>query len=450
MKWRRIILAFGLLATLAFGDPALIVTGPLRKQSGAVTFTPSGLVYFPSGGTIDLPTLENPLVDGVVIGQTWSDLEPIQGTYVFNSAAHGQSLDSMIASVELADSQSRAAGGPGKWARLSIITGGPGVSAGGAKPDWLVNTAIPADAFAGGKFITYYADNAHTTTATIPVFWEPTLLARHGLLAAAVGAHLASHPVIKGSLVAYANANTNDWNLGDISPIADGLPPAGSSPRSRWLTTLTGSGYASMDVALTAAGNQTFAAYRSGMPANYFLTTPIGRLDDSTLNAGWTSTNRGNQVAAGVVNTAAAAVAPGLVIAQKQSLNALGTPTAPGGTSTWNDLYQLAVPHAAQMVWHAYNDCQISTDPLYLDQWAGSRMSNGVNGLCDDSVKILKDAIDIGITYGTLWQEIYEIDIQNLSLPTNADPHIPIGYPGNGGTDPDVITYAHNKLLRGP
>jgi hypothetical protein len=447
MKWRRIILAAGFLATLAFGDPANIVTGPLQRQGGNLVFTPSGLVYFPSSGTIDLPTLENPLVDGVVIGASWFDLEPTQGTYVFNAAVHGQSLDSMIASVELADAQSRATGGRGKWARLTIATGGAGQSGGGAKPDWLINTAIPADSFAGGKFMTYYADDAHTTTVTIPVFWEPTLLARHGLLAAAVGAHLASHPVIKGSLVAYCNANTNDWNPGDISSTADGLPPAGSSPRSRWITTLTGSGYASMDAALIAAGNSTFAAYRSAFPT-YFLSTAIGRLDDSTLNAGWTSANHGNQIAANVVNTAAAAAAPGLVIAQKQSLNGEGTPDAPGGTSLWNDLYQLAVPHAAQMVWHAYNDCTKPADALYQDEWGGLRMSNGLSGGCDDSVKMLTDAIDAGITYGTLWQEIYEVDIQHLSLPNNTDPHIPAGYPGNGGTETDVITYAHNKLLR--
>ena len=381
---------------------------------------PTGVFYLPSNRTLDPSALNNPNVDGAVIGSAWSDLEPSEGNYVFNTAASGQSLDSLLAQVEASNS------GAGKPMRLAINTGGPGSSAGGGKPDWLISK-ITGDSYTGGKFFSY---KDSSSTVTIPVFWEPTLLAKHALLAQAVADHLAGHPLVKIVFVPYANANSNDWNLGDTSNTApDGIPPVGSTPQSRWLTALAGSGYATMEAALITAGNSTFKAYRAAFP-DKILTTSIGRLTNYILNPDGANVS-GRNISETVVANAAAAW-PGYIVAQKNNLNGGGVLPAPGGNSAWNDLSVLhttyGIPTAAQMVWHAYRDCAM---------YGAERMNAGTGSPCIDSTTTLKAAVDTGVTYATKWQELYELDILNLGS-KNGDP--------NPGPVSDVISYAHQQL----
>ena len=236
------------------------------------------------------------------------------------------------------------------------------------------------------------------TTATIPVFWEPTLLAKHALLAQAVANHIAGHPLVKIVFVPYANANTNDWNLGDTSNTVDGIPPTGSTPQSRRLTALTASGYANMGDALIAAGNSTFNAYHTAF-INKILTTSIGRLQNYTLKPGGSLVN-GRNISETVVSTANTAW-PGSIAAQKNNLNGGGVPAASGTGNTWNDLYILhttyGIPTAAQMVWHAYAD-----EGCKPDKYAGTTST------CMDSTQMLHQAVNTGVTYATKWQELYE------------------------------------------
>src|SRR5262249_47475401 len=145
------------------------------------------------------------------------------------------------------------------------------------------------------------------------------------------------------------------------------------------------------------------------------LTTSIGRITNYTLNPGGIDDN-GRNISETVVNTAAAAY-PGTIAAQKNNLNGGGVLAAPGGDSAWNDLYLLDVPHAAQMVWHAYADTDCAPD-----SYGASRMNAGSGSPCIDSSNALKQAVDTGVTYGTQWQELYELDLQNLGA-NNADPH---------------------------
>jgi hypothetical protein len=228
--------------------------------------------------------------------------------------------------------------------------------------------------------------------------------------------------------VPYANADTNDWNLGDTSKNVDCL---GSSPQDRWLQALNNSGYATMEDALIAAGNYTFNAYHTAFPGKV-LTTSIGRLTNTTLNPDGGGDVNGRNISETVVNTAAASW-PGYVAAQKNNLNGGGVIPAPGGTSAWNDLYRLNVPHAAQMVWHAYGDSACN------DTYKAQRMDAGTGSQCKDSTQMLYQAVNTGVTYATQWQEVYELDILNLGS-ENGDPHIPAGVPR------DVISYAHTQL----
>jgi hypothetical protein len=412
------------IRAIQFSVFALLVSASIY----AAPPVPTGLFYLPSNVTIDANALNNPKVDGIVIGAAWSDLKPTElGNYVFNHAARGQSLDEQLAQVEASN------GGSGKPMRLAIATGGPGASAGGAKPDWLI-TKIANDSYTGGKFFTYLDKGS---PVTIPVFWEPTLLAQHTALVQAVANHLAGHPLVKIVFVPYANANTNDWNLGDTSDSVDGVPPAGSSPQSRWVFALKHSGYSTMEAALIDAGNITYAAYHAAFP-DKILTTSIGRLQDDVLNPGGADVN-GRNISETVVSNAAAAW-PGYIVAQKNNLNGGGVPPADqSGDSAWNDLYILhttyGIPTAAQMVWHAYDDCQEN-----MDQWGAERMNMGDGSDCMDSTQMLYQAVNTGITYETKWQELYELDILNLGN-TNADPHLPAGVPRN------VISYTHQHLF---
>ena len=405
---------------------SLLALGVIASVHATPPPVPTGVFYLPSNLTLDQNAIDN--ADGVIVGGAWSDLEPTEGNYVFNVAVQGQSLDDLVAQVEASNC------GGGQPMRLAIVTGGPGASGNGAhtskgaKPDWLI-TKITNDTYTGGKFFTYY--DSPTTTATIPVFWEPTLLSKHALLAQAVANHLASHPLVKIVFVPYVNANTNDWNPGDISNTVDGIPPLNSTPQSRWVASLTGSGYANMGDALIAAGNATFSAYHTAFP-NQILTTSIGRLQNNTLNPGGAGVN-GRNISESVVSTAAA-LWPGYIVAQKNNLNGGSVLPSPGGTSPWNDLYILqttyGIPTAAQMVWHAYNDCAL---------YGAERMNAGIGSPCVDSTQMLYQAVNTGITYGTKWQEIYQVDILNLGS-TNMDPGVPVGVPS------DVIGYAHGQL----
>lgn len=76
---------------------ALVVVASVHAAAPPV---PTGVFYLPSSVTINQTALDNPNVDGVVVGAAWSDLEPTEGNYVFNIAAQGQSLDSLLAQVE--------------------------------------------------------------------------------------------------------------------------------------------------------------------------------------------------------------------------------------------------------------------------------------------------------------------------------------------------------------
>lgn len=376
---------------------------------------PRGVFYLPSNQTIDSDALNNTNVDGLIIGADWAALEPTQGNYVFNTALSGEdTLDEMISAMNSS----------GKIARLAINTSYD------HQPSWL-HSMIDADDYTGGKTFSYFDD---PVTRTIYVFWEPTLLARHAALVNAVASHLNDNPLVRIAYVPFCNARTNDFNPGSISSSPDGLPD-GLSPEQRWVNTLTGSPYSTWQEAITYAGNYSFNAYRSAFP-RLFLTTSIGRITSSVLNPDITGSNHGRNIYEDILSTANSAT-PGLVVAQKNNLKAGLSPT-PGGSTAWNDLYQmsqLGIYTAAQMVWHAFNDCSIPGDPLNGSSFGADRMSPDNN--CHGSTRSLVEAVDLGVGYETLWQEIYEPDILNLNS-ANSDP--------DPGPISDAIAYAKSVL----
>src|SRR5207245_8141041 len=115
-------------------------------------------------------------VDGITIRQDWSALQPTEGTYDWTF------LDSAVA----------ASAGAGKQVLLRINTQA-------AKPAW-VTTAVRN---AGGSFFTFTNNGVQTT---IPVFWDPTFLAKKTAMIAALGAHFANNSVIKIVSASLSNA----------------------------------------------------------------------------------------------------------------------------------------------------------------------------------------------------------------------------------------------------
>jgi hypothetical protein len=65
-----------------------------------------------------------------------------------------------------------------------------------AKPEW-VTTAVTK---AGGSFFTFDDDGISTT---IPLFWDPTFLAKKKAIIAAPGARYTSNSAIKGRLTIF-------------------------------------------------------------------------------------------------------------------------------------------------------------------------------------------------------------------------------------------------------
>ena len=112
-------------------------------------------------------TLDNPDVAGVSIRQDWADLEPSEGSFNWSF------LDSEVAKA--------AAAGKDVLLRIRTQDG---------KPAW-VTAAVQQ---AGGLFFNFDDDGVPTS---IPVFWDPTFLAKKKAMITALGGHFTNSPAVK-------------------------------------------------------------------------------------------------------------------------------------------------------------------------------------------------------------------------------------------------------------
>ena len=128
--------------------------------------------------------LHNPDVDGVSIRQAWADLEPSEGAFDWSF------LDSEV---------SRAAAA-GKQVLLRINTQ--------AQQTRLGYGAVTE---AGGTLYQLSEDDGVETT--IPVYWDPTFLAKKKAMITALGAHFTSNPAIVIVWTSFANAHSEDWSV---------------------------------------------------------------------------------------------------------------------------------------------------------------------------------------------------------------------------------------------
>ncbi len=258
-----------------------------------------------SGAPASQVALDNSNVVGISVRQAWADLEPTEGIFDWSY------LDSEVARAAAA----------GKVVMLRI-----GTQSG--KPTW-VTTAVQN---AGGLFFTFDDDGVPTT---IPVFWDPTYLAKKKVMISALGAHFTNNPTVKIVSASFANARSEDWNV-----------PHTDVDIANWFAV----GYTSDK--LVDAGRQTIDATMAAFP-NQYVTLAIGGNGHvgNTGNLDPSST----YVAASVV-AAELALWPGRLIVQINSLSAIN-PVSPGPDgSVWNLLWQKQPDVGAQMLYWCYNE----------------------------------------------------------------------------------------------
>ncbi|MEO7167801.1 MAG: hypothetical protein ABI787_05445 [Spartobacteria bacterium] len=242
---------------------------------------------------------------------------------------------------------------------------------------------------AGGQFFTF-DDNGVLTT--IPVFWDPTFLAKKKAMISALGAHLSGQSALKIFAASFANATSEDWNVPHTAPEILAWFAAGYTTEK-----------------MLDAGKQIIDTTMAAFP-NQMVTLAIGSTGHSgaTGNLDPTAT----YVAANVV-AAARTSWPGRMIAQINSLSTYN-PAAPGqDNSVWRLLWDSQPDVAAQVVYWC------SEDPTY-------KANGGVPG---DPATILKECVDTGVSYGVGYIEIYQRDVLNL---------------------PAAITYARTALASSP
>ncbi|MDQ3199977.1 MAG: beta-galactosidase, partial [Verrucomicrobiota bacterium] len=311
--------------------------------------------------TVNESALVNPDITGVSIRAGWANLEPTEG--VFNWSF----LDSEVARATAA----------GKQVILRIAT-----QAG--KPAW-VTDAIQR---AGGVFFTF--DDSGVMT-TIPVFWDPTYLAKKKAMIAAVGAHFTNNLTVKVVSASFANATSEDWNV-----------PHGPTEIPDWFA----AGYSTEK--MLDAGKQIIDATMAAFP-NQYVTMAIGGNGHTGGTGNLDPT--ANYVASEAIANARATW-PGRMIAQINSFGTFNTP-APGEEDS-----------ALNLLWNSQPD--VGGQMVY---WCVDDLTYRVNrNVPMDPALALTLSINKAASYGTKFLEIYQKDVINL---------------------PAIITYGRN-VLNGP
>ncbi len=263
------------------------------------------------------------------------------------------------------DSEVARAAAAGKKVLLRIETQA-------SKPAW-VTAAVAA---AGGTFFSF-TDGGPLTT--IPVFWDPTYLAKKKSMIAALGAHFTNNPTVSIVTASFANAVSEDWNV-----------PHTATDIPKWFAV----GYSSAK--MLDAGQQIIDATMSAFPNQYVALAIAG---DGHVGATGNLDPTATYVAANAIATANTSW-PGRLIVQINSLSTFN-PVAPStADSAWYLLWNNQPDVAGQMVY------QCEGDPNY-------RVNGGVP---IDPATALTLAVKKGASYGMNYIEVYQSDV--IGLPT--------------------------------
>src|SRR4029453_2918490 len=167
----------------------LCAAGLLAIPGKAFAQVPRGVFSLSNSDRIANETvLNNPDVTGVWIRHGWASLEPAEGVFDWTF------LDSEVARAAAA----------GKQVMLRIRTQE-------AKPRW-----APAAISSGGGTLFAFFDNGVRTT--LPVFWDPTFLAKKTAMITALGEHFPNNPAVTLVVASFANCCSEDWGVPHTPP----------------------------------------------------------------------------------------------------------------------------------------------------------------------------------------------------------------------------------------
>jgi hypothetical protein len=335
-----------------------LVIGFISVAEATVPPIPKGIVSTPAIETHGFPDqiLNDTRIMGLDIGDQWQDIETTEGVYNWSS------IDSALATAEA----------HGKKVVFTIVSGGVNI------PDWLL-TNYPAI-----QTFTFIDPNPYHSTygqpLTIPVFWDPTFLAKKIALIQAAGARYASHSSIVVVGCAFANSTTEDWNVPDSSVDVANWHAVGYTT-----DLMVSAGEAVIDATMAAFPNQNVTMSIARVTGN--LDPTVDYLSQTIVDYATTTYGR--------------------FITAKYSLSAT-TDDPAIDTSTldnWQVFFDECPTVATQMLW------RVNNDNTY-------RMNGGVRG---NPATILLNAVTIGTHYGTQYQEIYETDLEDSTLSSTID-----------------------------
>jgi len=306
------------MLTLFVVLPSNVIAGlPTPTPTPTPPPIPRGVFCLDKAGVAaDSSVLSNPDVDGIVVREWWSAIEPSDGTYDWS----------------FFDSEVYRAGQAGKTVMLLIVDGG------GCMPAWV----------RAGPGTTYTYTNPQSTVVTIPVFWDSYYLTKKQALITAFGNKYKNNSTVKVVGIGIANANSDDWYVPHSTTVDNAV---GITQVQEWLN----KGYTSqklidscdtiIDAMMVAFPNQ----------AVYIATNSNGILDSTP-----------NYVEDTVISNERAKWGDQLVVG-KNNLSAKTTLPPPPVDSFFWPWWNSRPAIAAQMLWFCYGD-------------ATYRMNGGVSG----------------------------------------------------------------------
>lgn len=334
----------------ATGSSVVSTPSPTPRPPSETGRPPAGIYALTQASRPVPPAiLANPLVRGVVVRTGWPEVEPTEGNY-----------DTRALATEL----SRVAAA-GKVGSLVVTSGGR------TTPAWLQSKGLGTLAFVDEN--QYHA--SHGQTLTIPVFWDPQLLAAKKKLIAELGARLSGQAGLLLVSAQCANATTDDWNI-----------PRSAEAIAAWKAV----GYS--DEKLLTTCKQIVDATMQAFPKQ-IVRMAVGRVPPEL-------TTRPDGVVSDLVRYADKRY-PGRFVVQRHNL-AAPTPR-PGAKSLfgWEVLHDARPYAAGQFLWPA-TDTQ------------SCRLDRGTTPC--SATDMFARAVDVALAYRLRYVEVYAADLQAPEL----------------------------------
>jgi len=347
------------------GSYTAIVRGSSRNTSGVAlleVYRPTPSISLPKGvfslGKPGAPAsstvLSNPNVDGISVRQSWSAINPSDGTFNWS----------------FFDSEISRAAAAGKKVILRILDGGANI------PSFVLAGATTKYTY------TFGVGPTAGTVITIPVYWDSYFLQKKKALIDAFGARYAKNPAVVVACVGIANSHDADWHVPHDTTVD---PAVGISQVQEWKN----KGYTTQK--LIDSCDTIIDEMMTVFPGKcvYIAINPVSSLLDPS----------DNYSAQTVISNERAKWGNRLIVGKNNLCVPPKMPAAPPpANSSYAVWYNAAPTVAAQMLWYCYGDSTYRNN----------------DGVAVDPATCLQNAIDAGIGYGVKYIEIYQTDVINL------------------------------------